>query len=96
VSGPCLNGGRCSPLSGGGYTCQCPDGFDGPTCEQDIDECTASVDVCQNGATCINTNGSYRSDSELSNYRHRESLLDFIEINQIERESGSERKNINN
>jgi len=64
ASEPCQNNAECSSLSGGGYTCLCADGFEGPTCERDIDECEAgSNDVCLNGGLCVNTRGSYRSES---------------------------------
>jgi protocadherin Fat 1/2/3 len=53
---PCLNGGLCeegddAPL------CMCR-GFQGPTCEVDVDECEKQP--CGNGATCINEAGSFR------------------------------------
>ena len=65
ASEPCQNGGECSSsLLGSGYTCQCTDGFDGPTCDRDINECSdVGGDVCENGGTCFNTHGSYRSES---------------------------------
>ncbi|XP_071954313.1 cubilin homolog [Antedon mediterranea] len=31
----------------------------GQQCESDIDECSDSTDKCVNGATCVNTQGSY-------------------------------------
>jgi hypothetical protein len=34
ASQPCKNNGICVSSSGGGYTCQCLTGFEGPTCEQ--------------------------------------------------------------
>ncbi|XP_038077180.1 neural-cadherin-like isoform X2 [Patiria miniata] len=30
----CLNGGTCTETQGGGHTCQCPTGYDGPDCQQ--------------------------------------------------------------
>ena len=36
ASEPCQNDGECSSLSGAGYTCRCQDGFNGPSCERDI------------------------------------------------------------
>ncbi|XP_033733733.1 uncharacterized protein LOC117322896 [Pecten maximus] len=50
-SGPCLNHGTCS-LYQDTYTCSCPAGFTGKTCDTDIDEC-ASI-PCANGGTCWN------------------------------------------
>ncbi len=34
----CLNGGTCEDTQGGGHTCTCPTGFDGPNCEQTMRE----------------------------------------------------------
>ncbi|XP_013065196.2 uncharacterized protein LOC106054038 isoform X1 [Biomphalaria glabrata] len=48
----------------GHYTCApstgkkiCMKGWNGPNCEQDINECTSGV--CQNNGTCVNLNGDY-------------------------------------
>lgn len=38
----------------------CREGFTGNNCERDIDECELRPHVCQNGASCTNTNGSYQ------------------------------------
>lgn len=65
ASDPCENGGGCTSLDDGAFSCQCLEGFDGPTCETDIDECRTNSNICLNGATCINTDGSYRSESLL-------------------------------
>ncbi|XP_061400318.1 cubilin homolog [Musca vetustissima] len=59
---PCRNGGTCYDLYKG-YHCECPDGWKGKTCEEDVDECylLAGTDLgCQNNAICTNTPGSYR------------------------------------
>ena len=31
----------------------------GPYCDEDVDECTVVPNICQNGATCANTFGSF-------------------------------------
>jgi len=46
---PCVHG-TCSS-SGTDYTCACTAGYDGPNCDNDIDDC-ATV-VCNNGGVCI-------------------------------------------
>lgn len=51
---PCLNGATC--LSNDvGFTCICPTGYAGDTCQVDIDVCDDSS--CSNGATCIDGSG---------------------------------------
>ena len=39
------------------YSCKCPPYWEGEHCETDIDECAAPI--CQNNATCANSNGGY-------------------------------------
>ncbi|XP_061400319.1 cubilin homolog [Musca vetustissima] len=59
---PCKNGGTCYDLYKG-FHCECPEGWTGKTCEQDVDECylLAGTDLgCQNNAVCQNTPGSYK------------------------------------
>ncbi|XP_077146336.1 uncharacterized protein LOC143808019 isoform X2 [Ranitomeya variabilis] len=48
--GLCINGLH-------GFTCSCFSGWEGQTCDEDIDECTTN-NPCSRG-TCINTLGSY-------------------------------------
>lgn len=31
---PCKNGGKCLPIAGDDFTCRCPEGFYGDTCEK--------------------------------------------------------------
>nr|XP_025044752.1 EGF-like and EMI domain-containing protein 1 [Pelodiscus sinensis] len=53
--GTCFNGRKCS--EGGSLMCQCPEGFQGPRCQYDVNECTT-----ENGGSqdqCCNTIGSY-------------------------------------
>ncbi|KAK3095563.1 hypothetical protein FSP39_016119 [Pinctada imbricata] len=54
---PCQNGGSCADLKKG-FRCDCPVGFNGDLCQNDINEC-AQFNICQHGATCVNTLGSY-------------------------------------
>jgi len=53
---PCKNGGKCTG-NNAGYTCQCPAGFTGKNCEQDVNECHKNP--CKNGGKCVNSNGGY-------------------------------------
>ncbi|TRY56255.1 hypothetical protein DNTS_028374, partial [Danionella cerebrum] len=53
---PCLNGGSCiSPM-----VCECPQGFTGQTCENDIDECSEALVQCDLRSTCVNLPGWYQ------------------------------------
>lgn len=53
---PCLHGGSCL-IEGGGYSCLCPQGYSGESCEIDIDDCQSNP--CQNGGTCIDEINSF-------------------------------------
>lgn len=56
----CHHGARCSPSSNFlDFACTCGLGYTGRLCDEDVDECVVSS-PCRNGATCRNTNGSYR------------------------------------
>ena len=48
-SNPCRNGATCLENQEG-FSCQCQLGYDGRTCEEDIDDCWPPP--CQNGGTC--------------------------------------------
>ena len=55
---PCKNGGACDDLINS-YECDCSGtGFEGDTCEKDIDECVV-MDPCMNQGRCNNTLGDY-------------------------------------
>ncbi|XP_078667238.1 uncharacterized protein LOC144909056 [Branchiostoma floridae x Branchiostoma belcheri] len=54
----CQNGGNCSScFDDSAAFCDCPDGFDGKTCEINIDECASNP--CQNGGSCDDGINSY-------------------------------------
>ncbi|XP_019626561.1 PREDICTED: fibropellin-1-like [Branchiostoma belcheri] len=54
----CQNGGNCTSCFGDSAAfCECPDGFDGKTCEINIDECASGP--CQNGGSCHDDVNSY-------------------------------------
>lgn len=58
---PCQNGGTCFNMFDT-FRCECTENWEGPTCSLDVNECARYVGTdlgCQNGATCINTVGSY-------------------------------------
>ena len=58
IFSPCEHRGTCINTLGG-FTCQCPQGWLGDKCSQDLDECVAGNVDCQNGGTCVNTPGNY-------------------------------------
>lgn len=58
---PCLPGATCREVDeagGASFHCDCPPGYQGPRCAQDVDEC--AVHLCQNDAWCQNRQGSYQ------------------------------------
>jgi cubilin len=59
---PCQHGGTCFNMFDT-YRCECTENWEGPTCSEDVNECSKYVGTdlgCQNGATCINIPGSYQ------------------------------------
>ena len=44
---PCRNGGSCVNTYSS-FFCQCPDTWEGPTCERDVDECARRTDSREN------------------------------------------------
>ncbi|XP_017492298.1 PREDICTED: protein serrate-like, partial [Rhagoletis zephyria] len=53
--GPCINAQQCLNLPGS-FSCICLEGWGGPTCAQNLDDC---VGQCKNGATCIDLVNDY-------------------------------------
>lgn len=53
--GPCTNAAWCNNTPGA-FTCECLDGWTGPTCARDVDDC---IGQCKNGATCIDLVNDY-------------------------------------
>lgn len=58
ASAPCINGGTCFPSGVNGFSCDCPEGFKGDTCEQDTRPCASNP--CANGANCTNEADDYK------------------------------------
>ncbi len=54
---PCEHNGVCVNTPGS-YHCDCAQGFDGPRCEININECESSP--CLNDGTCIDERGGFR------------------------------------
>lgn len=52
-SGVCIN-------AGNSHHCQCPLGYTGSYCEEQLDECSSNP--CQHGATCSDFIGGYRCE----------------------------------
>lgn len=53
--GPCVNARQCINLPGS-FSCVCLEGWGGPTCAKDFDDC---VGQCKNGATCMDLVNDY-------------------------------------
>ncbi|CAF4325962.1 unnamed protein product, partial [Rotaria sp. Silwood2] len=60
---PCVNGGSCQSVPGGGFRCICRTGFTGNFCELSISTSGGSTSTacrnnpCVNGASCENVPG---------------------------------------
>lgn len=52
----CQNGGTCSNLPGS-YVCVCVNGWSGPDCSENIDDCATAA--CSPGSTCIDRVASF-------------------------------------
>ncbi|EDO29800.1 predicted protein, partial [Nematostella vectensis] len=56
ITTPCAHGGTCINEYGG-FRCLCTPQWQGPTCQEDVDECLDSP--CQNLGNCTNKEGDY-------------------------------------
>lgn len=54
---PCEHAGKCMNTLGS-FECQCLQGYTGPRCEVDVNECVSSP--CQNDATCLDQIGEFQ------------------------------------
>lgn len=61
----CLNGATCqlNQTDTSKYICDCAAGYEGTSCEFDIDECASNP--CDNNATCVDLVNDYRCDCRL-------------------------------
>ncbi|OWA49854.1 Protein crumbs [Hypsibius exemplaris] len=60
---PCQNNATCvTSLTnpGDSFSCVCQPGWTGRLCDVDVDECSASLNRCQNGAMCRNFPGRFQ------------------------------------
>lgn len=56
LTDPCLNGGTCTNVFSGNYTCSCPTGYSGTNCELDGFNCDENSGTpCLNGGICTPT-----------------------------------------
>lgn len=54
---PCEHKGKCINTLGS-FECQCLQGYSGPRCEIDVNECVSNP--CQNDATCLDQIGEFQ------------------------------------
>ena len=57
VSKPCGSHGVCSATKEGSFTCACKEGWTGPYCSVNINECANAP--CKNGGKCIDREGDF-------------------------------------
>ncbi|XP_017289947.1 protein delta homolog 2 isoform X2 [Kryptolebias marmoratus] len=54
---PCQNNATCVMEDSGDFTCLCPEGFHGPTCQKRTGPCYWRRSPCKNGGLCEDTDG---------------------------------------
>ena len=54
---PCQNSARCID-SANGFKCECPAGFSGKHCEDNIDDCEKNKQ-CRNDAVCVDGDNDF-------------------------------------
>ncbi|XP_061475536.1 neurogenic locus notch homolog protein 4 isoform X2 [Rhineura floridana] len=60
LSSPCHPDAHCdTDLLTGQAVCTCQQGYAGPMCYEDINECQMGADPCEHGGSCHNTPGSF-------------------------------------
>lgn len=72
--GPCINTQACHNTPGA-FSCECLEGWGGPTCAKDLDDC---VGQCKNGATCIDLVNDYHcacATGFTGNYYYKKLIL---------------------
>lgn len=57
--GPCNGRGVCDDGVEGEGTCTCEGGYEGPACDQDVDECRDGTDDCSERTACVNEPGGF-------------------------------------
>jgi Notch-like protein len=81
---PCAHGGNCVDLVGG-FDCECPPNWTGPTCGNDVDECATAANDCDSSPdACVNAPGSFACDCpdgyiENNNGRGEDGCIDIDE-----------------
>ena len=79
---PCKNGGSCQVNDDGKAACLCVQGYTGPDCSQDVDECASSP--CKNGGVCVNRLGGFKCNCSASTHGGKlcEQVLAKVEARQ--------------
>ncbi|XP_069033301.1 protein delta homolog 2 isoform X2 [Embiotoca jacksoni] len=54
---PCQNGATCVLQDGGDFSCLCPEGFIGPSCQRRTGPCHQRRSPCRNGGLCEDADG---------------------------------------